>query len=235
MACIIKNYFDNLTPALQPHSRIKTLKPGKDFSFKKDAITLQFTGNRIDIETGAMGSGTSVNLQVDNQPLKKEAGCFYYTRPALKPDGFFLTHIGVLLAMDLSEKVVEEEWSLTINSVDSVSQHIGFTVKGSITGEDGSGNSGALFTSNSGRISIKPEYWFKRNSKDDFGQFHWLQPGDVLKWKIESMCPDSVLLSAQKTQTLFQGIGNTKHQLKISGKGTKSIKKIIVYAPSLKE
>jgi hypothetical protein len=137
--------------------------------------------------------------------------------------------------MELSNKVVEETWFLTIVSIDSIQQQIRFSIKGSQTGEDGSGNSRQPFTSNSGKITIHPHAWFVRKSKGDFAQFNWLKPGDVLQWEIKTMCHDSLVLQPPARQTLFQGIRNTRHQLNITGPEAKHIKEIFVYAPMLKE
>lgn len=235
MAAIIKNYFDNLSYQGAIDKRIKILKRGKDFSVKKDMITLSFTGNRIDVQADATAKATPIRLMVDGEALKANKGCYYYTRPALQSNNTFLTKIGFLIAMDLPGKLQEEDWSLTVISIDSVKQQMVYALKGSKTGEDGTGNSSELFTSKSGKISIKPDYWFMRRNKDDFSQYSWLQPGDVLKWQTKSMCHESRVLTPSSVQTLFQGINNTKHQLKITRHGAKHIKEIIVYAPVLKD
>jgi hypothetical protein len=176
-----------------------------------------------------------LEIMVDGQQLKNDAGCFYYTRPTLHPDGNFLSHIGWLLAMKLSGKAQEEHWYLTILSVDSTRQQLQYSIKGSMTGEDGNGSSNTLFTSNSGKITIRPEYWFIRKSKGDFAQFNWLKPGDVLQWQVKPMCYDSLVLKSQERQTLLQGIRNTKHQITITGPGAKHIRELIVYKPLIKE
>jgi hypothetical protein len=198
-------------------------------------INLPFTGNRVDVRTDAAAKAAPIAVVVDEQDLKMNKGCYFYTRPALQSNKSFLTKIGFLIAMELSDKVVEEDWYLNIISIDSVKQQIVFGLKGSVTGEDGTGNSSELFTSRSGKITINPDSWFIRRSKGDFGQFTWLQPGDVLQWQTKTMCHDNVALFPSATQTLFQGISNTKHGLKITGKGAKHIKEIVVYAPVLKE
>lgn len=234
MAGIIKNYFNNLTFHTSSDERKVILEKGKHFSAKKGRIQISVTGNRVDVESGR-GTKESVLFISRNGPGQNEGSCFYFTRPALKLNGSFLTNIGMLLGMEFTNKTREEDWSLTITLVDSVQQQMSYTIKGSITGEDGSGNSSSLFTSNSGSIIIKPEPWFRRRDAKDFAQFTWLREGDVLQWQVRSMCRDSLSLISSKTQTLFQGIQNGSHQLIIKGPGAKDIKKIIVYKPLLNE
>ncbi|MEP7280282.1 MAG: hypothetical protein ABI813_16665 [Bacteroidota bacterium] len=233
MAAIIENYFDNLSYGGASDNRMKILKRGKDFSVKKDILTLSFTGNRIDVQADASAKAASIGLVVDQQSLETNKGCYYYTRPTRQSNNSFLTKIGFLIAMDLSDKVQEEDWSLTIISIDSVQQQVVFSIKGSKTGEDGTGNSIELFTSKSGKITIKPDYWFIRRNEGDFSQYSWLQPGDVLQWQTKCMCHESAVLTPSSIQTLFQGISNTKHQLTITGQGAKHIKEIVVYTPVL--
>ena len=216
-------------------NRVRYLKRDKDFFIKKDSILLPFTGNRIDIFSDASANAIPINLKLDHQSLRSNHRCFYYTRPSLNPENFFLTNIGLPLTMELSNKVQEEKWFLTILSVDSLQQQIQYSLKGSLTGDDGTGNSTKIFTSNSGKITIRPDAWFLRKSKNDFAQFNWIKPGDVLKWETKSMCYDSLVLQPSARQTILQGIENTTHHLKIAGPGAKHIKEIIVYAPLLKE
>jgi hypothetical protein len=104
---------------------------------------------------------------VDGQGLQPK-GCYYYSRPSLQSNGTFLTKIGFLIAMELSDKVQEEDWLLTVLSIDSVRQQVTYSIKGSETGEDGIGNSSELFTSKSGKITIKPEFGLREEAKAIF-------------------------------------------------------------------
>ena len=234
MAGIIKSYFENLTYSIASDERKVILEKGKHFSSKKGRIQISFVGNRVDVVSGTGAKRAVISIS-RNGPGEKEGACFYFSRPALKLNGSFLTNIGMLLGMEFTKKTKEEVWSLTIISVDSVQQQMSYIIKGSVTGEDGGGNSSSLFTSNSGGIIIKPEPWFRRRDEKDFAQFKWLKAGDVLQWEVRSMCHDSLSLIPSKTQTLFQGIQNGSHQLIINGAGAKRIKKIIVYKPLLNE
>jgi hypothetical protein len=106
-----------------------------------------------------------------------------------------------------------------------------FSLKGSLTGEDGSGTSESTFTSNSGKIIIDSTQWFRAK---EFAKFQWVKPGDVLKWQIKSMCKDEVVPNAGAVTTVVQGIENSQHRLKLTGKGLKDLQAIRVYEPPLK-
>ena len=231
MAETIKAYFSNLKQDSVGDNRLTTLKRGKDFLIDNASITLSFTGNRVDVSMDKPGQ---IDVLLDNAPLHSNKGCYYYTRPALKSTGAFLTKIGSIIAVDLSGKPQEEDWSLKVLSVDSMKQLVEFSLYGTKTGEDGTGESSKRFTSKSGRITIQPNAWFVRRHNGDFAQHSWIKPGDVIQWQTKSMCRTSAVLSGSATETLLQGVSNTRHQLKISGPGASFINEIIVYTPMLK-
>ncbi len=49
--------------------------------------------------------------------------------------------------------------------IDSIRQQVQFSLRGSVTGDDGLGRSNVAFTSRSGKISIQPEYWFRAKAQ----------------------------------------------------------------------
>ena len=104
-------------------------------------------------------------------------------------------------------------------------------MKGSVTGEDGTGTSEKTFISNSGKIIIDSTQWFRAR---EFARFPWVMPGDVLKWKVTGMCKDEVISAASYATTIVLGIENGQHRLKLSGNGLKHLRAIGVYEPALK-
>jgi hypothetical protein len=235
MAETIKAYFNNLRYDGVSGKRITKLQKGKDFHVKNGLITMTIIGNRVDIRSDSAPNGSYIDLLVNQRSLKDQQGCYYYTRPLLKSTGDFLTRIGSLIAIKLSDRTREENWSLTVLSVDSLNQEITYSLMGSRTGKDGKGTSRNRFISNSGRIMIDQDAWFFRKNEGDFAQYGWIKPGEVLQWKTKSMCHTRIGLTRGENQTLFQGISNTPHQLTISGAGVDHIDEILVYSPILKE
>lgn len=231
MASIIKKYFASLTPAEGVDRYVKYLVPGKDFTVKGNQIELSVNGNRIDLawKPNISRNGQAL-VYIDERKPSTFNTCYYYTRPAFDSTSF-LRKIGQVLAMKLTDKAKEEEWAMTITSTDSVKQQMRFSLKGSITGEDGWGTSESTFTSNSGKIIIEPTYWFRAK---EFAKFPWVKPGDVLKWKVKCMCKDEVVPIASAETTVVQGIENGVHRLKLTGKGLKDLQGIRVYEPALK-
>jgi len=241
MAGIIKRYLDTLPVTAWPTASessagVSILKPGRDFTVRNHTLRLPVTGNRIDVRWKSSAAHPSaVTVAIDGQAPSASVECFYHTRPARDPAGFFLTHIGQLLTLRLAGQPQPENWTLTLTAVDSLRQEVRFRLHGSRTGPDGSGSSDSLFTSGSGRIVIEPQHWFRRKNPGDFGQFAWLKPGDTLKWQVLPMCHDTLRPVASRTQTLVQGIVNGEHVLTLAGRALTDLREIRVYRPPLSE
>ncbi len=231
MASILKTYFATLRDTPPVDRYVKTLTAGKNFTVNGNMIEMPVNGNRIDLvwKPNVSGNGQML-VYIDGKKPSTFNTCYYYTRPAFDSAGF-LRKIGQVLGMKLTDKAKEEEWAMTITSTDSVRQQMQFSLRGSLTGVDGSGTSKSAFTSNSGKIIIDSTQWFRAK---EFAKFQWVKPGDVLKWKVRCMCKDEVVPAAYAVTTVVQGIDNGQHLLKLSGKGLKDLQGIRVYEPALK-
>lgn len=231
MASIIKKYFASLSEAEAADRSVKNMASGKDFSVKGNKIDIPVNGNRIDVVwKPSVNRNRQVLVYIDEKRPSAFNTCYYYTRPAFDSTSF-LKKIGQVLAMKLTDKAKEEDWMMTITWVDSVRQQIGFSLKGSLTGKDGSGSSDSTFTSQSGKIIIEPTFWFRAK---EFAKFPWVKPGDVLQWQIRSMCRDEVIPEPSATTTVAQGLVNGQHKLELTGKALNNIQAIKVYQPPLK-
>ena len=231
MASIMKKYFGALRPAEDSSSYVKYLAAGTEFSVKGNQIELPVNGNRVDLVWKPVVSrNRQVLVYSDEKKPSTLNACYYYTRPAFDNTSF-LRKIGQVLAMKLANTAKEEEWAMTFTATDSVKQQMTFSLKGSLTGEDGSGTSESTFVSNSGKITIEPANWFRAK---EFAGFPWVKAGEVLKWKVKCMCKDEVQPLATAVTTVLQGIENSQHILKLKGKGVMDLQGIRVYAPALK-
>jgi hypothetical protein len=230
MAAIIKQYFTALRETAPDGKYVKDIFAGKDFKIKGNRIEIPVNGNRVDLVWKPNPSGGQVGVNLDGKRPSDFYTCYHYTRPALDTLGF-LKKIGQVLGMQLTNKAKEEEWSMTITSTDTVRQQMQFSLKGSLTGEDGTGSSERTFTSNSGKIIIDSTQWFRAK---EFARFPWVKPGDVLKWKVKFMCNDQVAPITSTPTTVVQGVENGQHDLRLSGKGLKDVQAIKVYDPPLK-
>jgi hypothetical protein len=238
MAGIIKNYFNSLpTPAGNiPGNTYTVLQAGKNFTVKNNMLTVQVTGNRIDLVWGkAVKSKEPVAVTLDAKKPSAYTQSYSFTRPVLSPSKEYLGKMGKLLTLGLGNVAGEEDWTLHILAVDTGQMQMRFRVHGSIVGEDGTGSSDSLFTSRSGRIRIEPGQWFLRKSPGDFKMFPWIKPGDKLAWQVKSMSRDMAEPQPSGVVTVVQGVANSPHVLMLKGKSLLHLKEIRVYQPPLKE
>ncbi len=233
MAGLVNRYFANLPEPRVPAPTVRTLAAG-DFTVYKNRLRLRVRGTRVDLlfDSTDARSG-SVRVLFDGKKPSEWPSTYFYTRPALQPEGFFLRNIGQVLAIELGTKPQAEDWALTVVAVDSLRQQLRFRLRGSRTGDDGAGSSDTAFVSNSGRIRIAPESWFRRKNADDFRQFSWLKPGDVLRWRVFSASRNEVQPAESAVVTVVQGVANGEHELILSGKGLSALRGIRVYEPPL--
>ena len=234
MAGIIKRYLAALprpTPA-NPSPILVVYRAGAQYKPSQQKLRLLVEGNRVDLAWPPGGpTGESVTVRIDGKKPSERPESYFYTRPARQPQGFFLTHIGQLLAMQLGGSPQEEDWTLTVTAVDTARGQLRFTLRGSRTGEDGAGSSDSRFTSRSGRITITPEGWFRRKNPGDFGQFRWLAPGDTLGWQVKCMGKDTVVPHLAGPVTVVLGIPNGQHVLELEGQTLPS--EVRVYKPEV--
>jgi hypothetical protein len=236
MAGIIKRYLAALpgAPRVAPAPVPVVHRAGRAYPATQKKLRLPVEGNRVDLVWPAAGReagapGARVTVRIDGKKPSARPDCYFYTRPARRPEGFFLTHMGQLLAMQLAGTPQEEDWTLTVIGVDTARGELHFALRGSRTGEDGVGRSDSLFTSRSGRIVITPEGWFRRKSPGDFEQFGWLAPGDKLGWQVKCMGKDVVTPASPGLVTVAGGIPGGRHVLELEGQPLPA--EIRVYKP----
>jgi hypothetical protein len=130
---------------------------------------------------------------------------------------------------------IAEEWTCKFTEAKAPYEYFSFEISGSVTGFDGAGKGSEDFVSKSGRVIIK-----KGDAEND-GDWHlkrsWevmktgINLGDEVKWKTFSISRDSWQPEAEKTCTLFQGILNASHVLKLEGRNIGAISEMNVFRP----
>jgi hypothetical protein len=124
---------------------------------KGSALTVRFTGNRVDVIGWRGPEGGTADVWIDGKPAT-EAPVFYagYIEPDKRnvpclpnPPRDRAPH-----ALTLGQNLVPQKWDLTMTS------NAGdYELIGSVTGPDGKGSAFRLWTSPSGQILVDPEFW----------------------------------------------------------------------------
>ncbi len=219
---------------------------GKDVFIKGNKLLLPFIGNKIDVIRGNTTVGGGLKICVDNKKPSSFQGTYFMSRPySPKGDGWPWS-LPAMIHIGHTTPWVSEEWTCAFSDVSAPYEDFAFSISGSKTGSDGSGRASKDFVSKSGRVIIK------NGDADAGGDWHLkrshvvmksiVNPGDVIKWKTYSISSDilaskpSDLTSMTKPVTLFQGMPNNEHVLKIKGKMKNvPITEIRVYKPFLED
>lgn len=202
----------------------------RDVEAKADGKTLIVTaeGNRFDVVVGTIDKPLSATVTIDGKKPSEFPGCYAFTR--VSPHAWSPLFI---MRIDHNAPLVIEDWTLTLTSVAADGKSWKFAVKGSVTGEDGEGDSSQPFTSKSGRVVIAPDSWFPGGAKIDNGY--------KITWKAVPLFADKVELKAGETGkenlvTLAQGLPNAEHKIVLTAEreiGT-AVKAVRVYRPGMK-
>jgi hypothetical protein len=216
--------------------------------WKGKTLELEWSGRHLDLWCGQQP--VKVKVKVDGQPLKDIAPWMIPTRTTSYPGSKW----PCLLRAGFEKPRVEEEWTIKLKEIDEKYEKINFTLKGSVTGEDGEGVSNAKFTSKSGRVVIEKDDWNFGYASKVFGKK--LKPGFEIKWRVLpyyqlrelGVMPrfDKDILElpvvSERSHTLpyqrislASGLKNTKHRLELTimEGDTSSILGLQIYQPPL--
>jgi hypothetical protein len=120
----------------------------------QQTFRIEFNGTRADLVFHA-GASEAVEVRVDGKRPSDLPELYGFTRVSAFPKSDW----PVLLRVASLAPLVSEEWSLKITEASADGRTCRFALRGSVTGDDGSGVSTNRFVSNSGRVVIEPEDW----------------------------------------------------------------------------
>jgi hypothetical protein len=186
----------------------------------------------VAISDGTGEAGIKARILLDGKPMDNMKGLWAITRPSLALASWMpaINNIG------FEQPLLEEKWTLTcLSDSEPDGKKIHFTVKGSVTGEDGEGWSTRRFVSNSGRVIIEPSVWYSIPIVLNYRKMK-LPENYQVTWKAYPLFACIYEPQAAGTRTLLiQGCANVKHTLTLVPKenGVLGIGKFVVYSPPL--
>jgi hypothetical protein len=184
-------------------------------AWKDGVLAIEFKGNRVDVipaaanEKDAARAGGSGRVLIDGKKPSEFPGAYRITRPQPGPwSPLFLSRV------DHDAPLALEDWTLRVSHVSADGKTWKFDVSGSVTEQDGSGQSDRPFVSKSGRVKIDPAAWFR-------GFCPPLPEGYTIRWKVLPMFADAYQApeiddpTKENATTVVQGIANGTHTLEI--------------------
>jgi len=237
MAELLKRYLVYLPDESQGQWKdtVKTYVVGKDIQWKDGKLTLKFEGNRVVALAGA-GSGKECSVLIDGRRISDHPECYTFTRPSGTPGVGWPS----IKKISSQKPPVLESWEAVCTGFNEKQTEFTFTIKGSVTGPDGSGNAKQKFVSNSGRIVIESEDWVFEYDKQVSNKK--APDGFKVHWNVELMGTDEYATPVAENPAkeyptvLASNLDNGSHTLELAAKdGNKpTIKAIVVYKPPYK-
>ncbi|MDX1933115.1 MAG: hypothetical protein SFU56_10960 [Capsulimonadales bacterium] len=230
LAEIVKQYLVYRPERKADDPRVRDVVVGQDVRWKEGRLTLDFVGNRVDLLPGARGGGGSVRILIDGKAPSAHPECYTFSRPAPNPWASPLA----LVRVDSVRPLLSEDWTLTVTEVTGEKDDVvwSYRVVGSLTGEDGTGKSDAVFVSASGRVRIEPASFFRGFNPP-------LPKNHRITWQSYLMGTDHYRFERvadpgrENAVLLAQGLENGPHRLEliVEGKTPAPIRALRVYRP----
>lgn len=227
-----------------PFGLCTTLVKGKDFNLHKNQLVIPFSGNRVDLIYKKNDSPLKAEILLDDRSPSEYQGTYFMTRPYAANGKGWPWALPAMIHIQHQTPWVAEEWTCKFTEAMAPYEDFSFEISGSVTGKDGSGKASKDFVSTSKRVIIS------KGDAEAGGDWHLnrsykvsktiVNTGDEVKWKTYSIStdiwqPETDLKDNQTSvTTIFQGVPNTRHELKIipiEGLGNLKIQEIKVYRP----
>ena len=202
------------------------------------ALRLTFTGNRVEVIPQGVSCVGSARIRIDGKSPADIPELYACTRPS-KAEPSWLPGLRRVTLGRATPPVVQE-WRLTSTKFDVAKRFFAFSLRGSVTGPDGSGSNQEDFVSDSGQIRIA-----KRDLRYPLGVLKhrkgvapdapftvtWrVVPTFVETWKMP-VVPRNV----EWRIPFVSGLKDGKHTLEITpnGDGNVAIRALVVHRPPL--
>jgi len=207
------------SPSYAPEDRERRLTPNAG------ALTVTFTGTRVNLIGRRTPGGGAARVLIDGMPAAEyPAFQVGYVQPgrenAVKrgrtsdrsPHWF-----------DLGEDLVPQEWTVTVTSAEG-----DFSIEGTVTGPDGTGNVARGFVSDSGQIVFEPEVW-RRPAENE--------PGDSFSFEVTRTTMPEVSFAGEKGLFRIQladRLSNSEHTIELVPDGEIAVEAFEVFEPPVR-
>ena len=218
-----------------PNGMVRTYVVGEDVHWQDGHLTLEFTGNRVDLIAGEPSDEPgAARVRIDGRRPSQFPEAYAITRPSAIHNIW-----PAVIRISWEKPLILEDWTCRILESDEMGSRFTFEVVGSKTGPDGRGSSDERFVSNSGRVVIDPNDWhMERTCK------HAKKPvpdGFEIRWKVVPLFVDRYEAPSvddptrEHATTLIQGIANARHELELVAESGNppAIQAVRVYRPPL--
>jgi hypothetical protein len=124
---------------------VTTFIVGKDLSWTDGKLTLEFSGNRIDVIASESNDTGSADCLIDGKKPSDFPELYAFTRPTYVHDVW-----PAIKRFSWEKPLIVEEWTARVFDANDFAKQFKFEVIGSKTGPDGTGVYNEEFVSKSG-------------------------------------------------------------------------------------
>lgn len=217
MADLLKSYLAPLPPksGYDPLNEPRVRTVPVSLSAGSNSLQLEFTGTRADLIFKEKAEG-SVAVRVDGKSPSAMPELYTFTRVSAFPASDW----PVLLRVSPQTPPVAEEWSLKIDQSSPDGKVCHFSLRGSVTGEDGGGVSTNRFVSKSGRVVIEPDDWNVAYSVAVFKRS--LPENHTATWRAilrgaDTATPPAASPGTEACVTVAEGLSPGRHVIELRG------------------
>jgi hypothetical protein len=209
-----------------PADEWKTLVNQVDnIPFEDGRFKCTFTGNRVvALAAPHKGAAGTVRVLIDGKAPSEYPDLYAFTRPGAGPGVDWPWTVCAPVVITSLKTPVVEDWTITITEGDV--KAFRFKVHGSVTGPDGEGSSEEKFVSDSGRIVIASDAWWRRGPKDAPNP---IRPGHELHFKCVLLGTDRYTPptapdpSREYPTVLASGLTDGEHTLELIQEGDAAV------------
>ena len=236
IAEFFNRYFDNLVENWSGQIERNVLSIPENITQQSTGSeTVNFDGARLELIANKP-IATWPAVTIDGSSPKEIDGCYQVTRASTVstvPDWPAIRRITLL------HDHIAEDWTAILTNIASDQSAVDFKVKGSVTGDDGEGDSNHDFISKSGRLSIEAEDWLVEPAFD-LSHIRLQVPFEV-HWSVSFACgaePEVIDLGNGQRQYRYvfaTGLPDAKHTAKLvsPANGLADISEFRAYQPPL--
>jgi hypothetical protein len=217
IAEFFNRYFDNLVDHWNGQTEQNVFSIRAVAATHADGMqTVNFDGSRLELITNQpLAEWPSVTI--DERSPKDIDGCYQVTRSSplqSVPDWPALRRVTLL------HDHTPEEWTATITNITHDQKLLDFTVRGSVTGDEGSSSSSQKYVSKSGQLSIDGDDWMFESGYE-LKHIPLQVPAEV-RWSVQYICggkPEIIDRGDGMTEyryVLGAGLTNEKHTATLS-------------------
>jgi hypothetical protein len=220
IAAFFNQYFDNLVEKWNGQTERNVVSiPGNAKEFANGQKAVNFEGSRLEL-ISSKPLAVWPTVAIDGRSPKEIDGCFQVTRASsigTVPDWPALRRIS------LRHDQIPEAWTATLTKISSDQKSFEFTVSGSITGDQGNGDSSHDFVSKSGELGIEAQDWMVESA---FEKTHIpLQAPFEVYWSVNDVCDG-------KPEVIDRGDGTTQYRYVLGNGLSNKIHTVTLSSPT---